>query len=122
VAGQDPFGPLLEQTIGAQTVRGRPIRIVRARSVAELQPPPDILFVGAADLGEARRMLAEASGAPLLTVGELAGFAGRGGIIEFRITTDNRVSFDINRQAAELVGLRISSQLLKIARIVESRP
>jgi hypothetical protein len=45
--------------------------------------------------------------------------AGDAGIINF-FMKDHRVRFAINRQAAESAGLRISSRLLRLARVVTS--
>jgi uncharacterized protein DUF4154 len=122
IIGRDPFGDRLEATIGRQTVRGRPLHIERARTVEELAAAPDLLFVGTASLPEAERLLRELPARPILTVGAVKGFARRGGMVEFRVTADARVAFDINLQAVERAGLRMSSQLLKIARIVETEP
>ena len=56
----------------------------------------------------------------MLTVGESPRFAARGGMIGFRVTPEGRIAFDINLQRAEQSGLRMRSQLLKLARIVET--
>jgi hypothetical protein len=119
VVGRDPFGDRLEATIGGQTVRGRPIRIERAARPRDLAAAPDVLFVGAALLPDAQALLAEVPRAGVLTVGAVQGFAGGGGMVEFRVTPDARVAFDIDLRAVEKAGLTMSSQLLKIARIVE---
>jgi hypothetical protein len=39
-------------------------------------------------------------------------------MIGFRVTGEGRVAFDINLRRAEKSGLRMRSQLLKLARIV----
>jgi hypothetical protein len=46
-------------------------------------------------------------------------FATRGGMVNF-IIEDNRVQFEINIDAAERAGLKISSRALKLARVVRS--
>ena len=120
IVGPDPFGPKLETTIGGQTVRGRALRIVRAASVTEIAGPAHIVFIGFKDRAECERSLTSLTKAPSLTVSSTTGFAKRGGMIEFRLTADERVSFDINVQAAGAAGLKMSSQLLKIARVVET--
>jgi len=122
LVGGDPFGDALESTIGESQVQGRPIRIRRVPSVAALPRLPQLLFVGDADEAAARRALAAVRGHPVLTVGEASGFAQRGGMIGFRLTPDGRVTFDVNLARAEESGLRISSQLLRVARVVEARP
>jgi hypothetical protein len=119
VVGRDPFGDRLEATIGAETVKGRSIRIERAARPRELAVPPHVLFVGAATLPEARALLADVPPGPVLTVASVRGFAGGGGMVEFRVTPDARVAFDIDRRAVQRAGLVMSSQLLKIARIVD---
>jgi hypothetical protein len=121
VIGPDAFAEKLEATIGGETVRGRPLKIARIAALADLPAPPHILFIASTDPDEVERVLAAAAKAPVLTVGNGGGFAGRGGMIEFRLTPARRVAFDINAQAAANAGLKMSSQLLKIARIVESR-
>jgi len=122
LVGADPFGPVLDDVIGAQQVRGRTVRIERYRSVEALPASPQILFVGMSDGSELQRVLDAVARTPVLTIGELDRFAERGGMIGFRLTRAGRVTFDINRTAAERVGLKLSSQLLKLARIVEGPP
>lgn len=63
----------------------------------------------------------EAKAAFLYGTGESPGFAERGGIVGFR-TQDDRVRFDIDLRRAEPSGLRISSQLPKLATSVTTRP
>ena len=55
----------------------------------------------------------------MLTVGEADHFARRGGMIGFFLE-DNRVRLEVNRGAAERAGLRLSSKLLAVARLVKS--
>jgi hypothetical protein len=56
----------------------------------------------------------------VLTVGDTDGFAQRGGAINFTLQA-RKVRFEINPAAAEQAGLKMSSQLLKLATLV-SRP
>jgi hypothetical protein len=122
VVGRDPFGDLLESTVVGRSVRGRPLRVVRAASVADLPAEPDLVFLGAASVQEAERALSALRSRPVLTVGELPGLARRGAMVEFRLTADDRVSFDINLAEVERARLKMSSQLLRIARVVGPRP
>ena len=52
----------------------------------------------------------------LLTVSDIKGFAAAGGVIEL-FAEDGKMRFEINTRAAQRAGLRISSQLLKLARV-----
>jgi hypothetical protein len=62
-------------------------------------------------------LLPRAARLPILTVGEYPAFLNDGGIIGLRVI-DGKVRFDVNLRQAERVGLRVSSQLLRLARIV----
>jgi hypothetical protein len=55
---------------------------------------------------------------PVLTIGEIPGFAKRGGIINL-VLEDNKVHFEVNVEAAKEADLNISSRLLALARIVQ---
>ncbi len=121
VVGTDPFGATLDEVLAGKTVRGQPVRIQRLTGLAPLEDLRlHILFVGRGDDELVRRALAAVASKPVLTVGEATRFAERGGMIGFRMTDDGRVTFDINLQRAEQAGLRMRSQLLKLARIVET--
>jgi hypothetical protein len=121
VVGPDPFGTTLDEVLAGKSVRGQPVRIQRLTSAAQLEDARlHILFVGRGDDEHVRRALAAVAAKPVLTVGESPRFAERGGMIGFRMTDEGRVGFDINLQRAEQAGLRMRSQLLKLARIVET--
>jgi hypothetical protein len=54
----------------------------------------------------------------VLTVGDTEGFAERGGIINL-VKDGNRLSFEINPEAAQRAGLVMSSKLLFLGKIVK---
>ena len=60
----------------------------------------------------------EGMASTVLTVSDTNGFAHQGVIINL-IKVDNKIRFEINPAAAERAGLKISSHLLRLARIVE---
>jgi hypothetical protein len=121
VLGPDPFGDRLEAMAAQEMVRGRPLVVHRAAKLSDLTHDPHILFVALRDQAEVDRALDSVQKSPVLTVGDATGFAERGGMIGFRLTGDSRVAFDINLKAVQAAGLRMSSQLLKIARVVEPK-
>jgi len=119
VAGRDPFGEALDHVLAGKSVRGQPVRVLRVAGASQLAGlHAHLLFVGRGEDDHVARTLAAVAGQPVLTVGESPRFAERGGMIEFRVTPEGRVAFDINLQRAEQSGLRMRSQLLKLARIV----
>jgi len=121
VVGPDPFGEGLEAAIHDQTAPGRKVLVRRVASIDELPHSLHILFFGSVEPAELERGLALVARTPVLTVSAIRGFARQGGMIGFRRTRDRRVTFDINARAASAAGLKISSQLLKLGRIVETR-
>ena len=119
VVGFDPFGAALDEVLAGRSVRGQPVRIQRFADATQIDRAPiHMLFVGQGGDKHARRALSAVAGQPVLTVGESQRFAQRGGMIRFRVTAEGRVAFDINLRRAEQSGLHLSSQLLKLARIV----
>jgi hypothetical protein len=76
-----------------------------------------IVYVGRSERDQARNIL-KGIKAGILTIGDMNQFTSSGGIINF-VIVENRVSFEINIDAAERSGLKISSQLLKLAKIVK---
>jgi hypothetical protein len=105
----------VDRIIEGETVRGRPLRRV-VPETSELARC-HVLYVGRGESDRAGRLLSSVAGAPVLTVGESPKFTAQGGAIEFVLVND-RVRFDVNRQAAERAGLTVSSKLLRVARHV----
>ena len=113
LVGDDPFGPLLTETVAGKTVQNRPIEIAHPDSAPELGQC-HMAFISRSQVRQLPRLLAGLAGASTLTVGETEDFAREGGMITFHIE-ENKVRFEINAEAAQRAGLRISSQLLKLA-------
>jgi len=76
-----------------------------------------VMFVNTQDRKIMNTIIAKAGSKTILTVGESDDFARMGGIINF-FTADNKLRFEINPDAAKKAGLKVSSEILKVARIV----
>jgi hypothetical protein len=120
VLGDDPFGGVLEKTFEGKAISGHPM-LPRRFDRLEEAVTAHVLFVATSEESELTRVLGALRGRPVLSAGEANAFAERGGIVGFK-TQDRRVRFDINLERAEESGLKISSQLLKLATIVPNRP
>jgi hypothetical protein len=57
--------------------------------------------------------------AKVLTVSDISDFARQGGMIGF-VIEDGRVKIQINLQAVNNAGLKISAKLLEVAKIISS--
>ncbi|MCK6413712.1 MAG: YfiR family protein [Azonexus sp.] len=74
----------------------------------------DLLFIAQEDGERAAQAVRSLVGLPVLTVGDIPGFALLGGHIELR-EDERRLQFEINLGAAQRAGLKLSSQMLKLA-------
>ena len=113
--GQIPFPEALEVLAG-KTVQGHKLVVKR---LADVSAAADcqVLFIGASEKPRLAEIMAEVKNRPVLTVGEVAGFAESGGMVNL-VSGQNRIVLEINREAAGRARLSISSQLLKLARLV----
>jgi len=117
VLGRDPFGATLDETVAGRTVGSRNVKARRVSDVSQASGC-NILFVSRDEQARVDAVLASLAGSPVLLVGEQDRFARQGGMINF-VEVDQKVRFEINEAAAKKAGLKISSQLLKLATIVE---
>jgi hypothetical protein len=114
LAGENPFGGVLERTIAGEQVGGRPIEV----EVLGADAAPSrcqVLFVPRSQASRTAALLKAAGAAAVLTVGESPRFLDAGGLINF-VVEAGHVRFDINADAAAARDLRISSKLLRVAR------
>ena len=119
VLGQNPFGNALVEGVGGKTIVGRPLVVSEISDVSQ-GGNCQILFVGSSEKKRLRAIFADLRTAGVLTVGETEGFATQGGIVNFKLE-DGRVRLEINIEAAAQAKLRISSKVLNLAQIVNTR-
>lgn len=119
ILGDDPFGSALE-TVRGKTINGRKLLVNRFRDVDDISVC-HILFVSSSEKQNLPRIAAFLRQPGILSVGDLGKFAQKGGVINF-VVENNRVGFEINVEAGKRAGLRISSKLLSLARIVRDSP
>ena len=120
ILGQDPFGPLMDQMVLGKPVQDRQLAVRRPTTAAETNGC-NILFISQSEKERVSSVLQALDARSVLTVSEVDQFLEHGGIINFR-NDQNKIRFDINVTAAERGKLKISSQLLKLARRVVGRP
>lgn len=119
VLGVDPFGPMLDEMLASKTAHARPFtvrRLARPGQAAECH----LVFV-AGSSGPSGQLALQAIGdRPVLTVGESSEFIALGGLINFQVE-QNRVVFEVGAEKSAVAPVRLSSQLLKLARLVRAR-
>ena len=117
--GNDPFGSSLD-AIAGKTVRDRELVIKRIRSGGAVTGC-QILYVSPKEFPQVTDLLRTAQKSPMLTVCDLGACAESGLMLNMRMA-DNRVQLDINLEAVQRTPLKISSQLIKLTRIVKGQP
>ncbi len=124
VLGDDPFGRSLDTTVKAKKIGRRPVAIQRLRwsRQADRAKLEDchVLYISDSErhrLGEIFAMLEDH---PVLLVADTPDFASGGGMIGF-VLEEQRIIFEINREALEQAELRASAKLLKLAKIVRPK-
>jgi hypothetical protein len=116
VFGQDPFGEELRNITNEKTVNGRKFEVHQIVDL-QLARTCHILFIASSQRAQLKQILEGLRGPYALTVGDTKGFAEQGGMINFVLDND-RVQFEVSRKAVEQSGLKISSKLLSVAKLV----
>jgi uncharacterized protein DUF4154 len=120
VLGVDPFGEVLDHTVAGKKVASHPLQVRRCTAPAEAIRC-HMLFIAASEEENLTRTLATLENHPVLTVGETADFARRGGMLQF-VMRSERLGFEVNVAAASRARLEISSKLLRLAAAVHRSP
>ena len=118
VLGSDPFGPALDATLAGATLRGRKVvgkRLPTAAGAADCH----ILFISASEERQLEPIIAGLGRSGVLTVSDMPRFVGRGGMIQF-VMSSGRVRFEIDLRPARSAGLMLSSELLRVAASVRA--
>lgn len=111
------FGDVVSKTVSGKTVADRAV-VVRWTADLPETAGCHILFIGR-EFGKSHsEAVAELGGMSVFTVADQEGFAKAGGIANF-FRAENRIRFEINPRAAQKAGLKISSRLLRLAKVVQ---
>jgi hypothetical protein len=113
VLGQDPFGAALDAAVAGETIDRVPIA---ARRISRPQDALDcrVLFISSSEDSQWKEILPALKTLSILTVSDMHEFARRGGIVQF-ILDGKKVRFEVNLAATAAPGLKLSSELLKLA-------
>lgn len=117
VLGDPDFATLVREAAIHRPVGNRPISV---QAILEPDKARDahLVFIGSSQARRLPAILRSLSNASVLTVGDTDGFAQEGVAINL-YTFDKRIRIEVNTTAAERAGLRLSANLLRLARIVQ---
>ena len=117
VVGRNPFGGSLERIARERGFKGLRT-VVRELGSANGAEGCHLVFVSREGLPHLEELLGRTRGRPVLTVGDTPGLAQRGVIINL-LTERHHLHFEVNPSQAKASGLKISSKLLRLGRVVE---
>ena len=119
IIGDDPFKEVIEDVAKKSKVHNRDLVIKRFNNEDDIQFC-HILFICSSEKKNLDRIKDKIKDWDVLTVSETEGFAEKGVIINFK-TVGSKIRFEINKDAADEAELKVSSQLMKLAILVESK-
>jgi hypothetical protein len=137
ILGESKISKQLEETVKGQQVRGRKVEVKKVKypqpsegekTVGEEQlrefhdklRKSQVLFIGDDEDGHVESVIKEMGTSSVLTVSDLGDFAERGGMLGL-VIREGRVAFNINKTKVQSTLLKVSSKLLGLAKIVETR-
>jgi hypothetical protein len=118
VVGHDGIAAAFVETVRGQTISGHSFDVWVLQDSAKWRAC-HLLFVADAETRRSAGGLDEIKALPILTVSDGKGFSLAGGIIEFYVEA-GRMRFAINLDAADRSGLRLSSRLLGLAKVIRN--
>jgi hypothetical protein len=136
LAGDTGLASALSDAVKGVTIGGREIELRQAQypgprqgEAAVRQEDVDAyhaalknshaVFFGRSEANRAVEAIRKLGNADVLTMSDLGGFAEAGGMLGL-VVRDKRVAIDANEDALKATALKLSSRLLKLARIVRS--
>ena len=107
----------LQEISKKRLVNSKKINVIPLQGMDEI-PNCHILFISNSVKDQLPDVLEKVKGKNILTISDSAGFASEGVAINF-VIIDNKIRFEINPGVCSQAGLKVSSQLLKLAILIE---
>ncbi len=116
ILGTNSFGNALGTIENREVIPQRNLSVKRCRNLTEI-PGCHILFISSSEAENLSSILSATKKMPMLTVSDSEGFARRGVMINL-VKIDNKLRFEINTEAIKEMPFTLSSNLLKLAILV----
>ena len=120
---EDPSAPIVFTSIGENMKKtltqfeGRQIKN-RSLALGHFEYTPEyyshVIYISSREEKEVKKVLELVKNKPILTVSDIPGFIDIGGMIGL-LKEEGRIRFEINFDATQKAGLKVSSQLLLLA-------
>ena len=118
IVGHDGIAAAFIETVRGQNISGHSFDVWVLQDRTKWRAC-HLLFIADAETRRSAGGLDEIKTLPVLTVSDNKGFALAGGIIELYVEA-GRMRFAINLDAADRAGLRVSSRLLGLAKVIRN--
>lgn len=117
VLGIHPFKDYLDDIAQEKLIKEKSIAIIYSDSIAEILKCR-VVFISTSDQDLIEEIIEKLNGKSILTISDQTEFTRMGGMVNF-INVHGKVRFAINIDASKRADLKLSSTLLKLAKIVE---
>jgi len=119
VFGADPFGSALERALKGKKLGSHPFAALHFATLGELGEC-QMLFVPQSEEPNLAKILEKYKGRPVLVLGESAAAAEAGAGVALYFEK-SKLQVAVNLQAVRASGIELSSELLKLARVIGAR-
>lgn len=113
----EAFASVVKQTVSGKNVGDRNVEVDLIGNAGSTRGC-HLLYVGVVGEESISDLVSNLGNAPIFTVSDAEGFAQSGGMANF-FRTDSKIRFEMNPDAAKKANLKISSRLLRLARVVK---
>jgi len=117
IMGNPSFSALLKEIYQNQKIQGRSVIVQEFDNIENLQNT-HLLFIANVSDSALKNILKQVKDTSILTVSDAEGFAEKGVMINFFMSSKQKIRFEINEQAFKESELYISYKLLSVAKIV----
>ena len=116
VVGSPDASATLQKLVAGKTAAGRKITVKSFTTAASLSSC-QVVFLPTEASEQLAQVLAFAKEKAVLIITEKAGIGKKGSGINF-VTVNNKIAFEVDRQQLQAAGLKVSSDLLKLAILI----
>ena len=116
VIGESDFQQVVAETVSGRSVGSRQVAVEKVDGL-DAAEACHLLFLDAGAVLSPSLVAERLGGHAVFTISDQPGFAADGGVANF-IFVDQKIRFEINPSAARRAGLKISSSLLRLAKLV----
>lgn len=118
VIGENPFHTSLDDLFAEIKVKNLNVEIIYTNNTNDL-PKVNLVFIAGTEKKRINEILSAIGEKPILIISDSRGFCKMGTYINM-YADGNNIRYEINKDALEKTGLKISSLLLTTAKIVKS--